>query len=152
MKLKFDVNHQNHPDPFVLDDNGKYYLYPSTAFGDEGVRVYSATNPINGEWKYEGIAARFEGATNYWAPSVIRYKGKYYIYVSFERGESHQFMHVAEADSPLGPFKNEKMLYRDFGKSLVLILNFRENINEQLLGIKHALGYGNSHRHSRHGL
>ena len=114
MKLKFNVNHANHPDPFVLDDNGKYYMYPSTAFGDEGVRVYSATDPIKGEWKYEGIAAKFEGATNYWAPSVVKYRGKYYIYVSFERGESHQFMHVAESESPLGPFKNEKMLYREF--------------------------------------
>ena len=114
MKLKFDVDHKNHPDPFVLDDNGKYYLYPSTAFGGEGVRVYSADDPIRGEWKYEGIAARFDGATNYWAPSVVKFEGKYYIYVSFERGESHQFMHVAEADSPLGPFTNEKMLYREF--------------------------------------
>ena len=114
MKLKFDVDHKNHPDPFVLDDNGKYYLYPSTAFGDEGVRVYSADDPIRGEWKYEGISAKFEGAANYWAPSVVKYEGKYYMYVSFERGESHQFMHVAESESPLGPFKNEKMLYKEF--------------------------------------
>jgi len=114
MKLRFNVEHSNHPDPFVFEDGGKYYMYPSCAFGDEGVRVYSATDPVNGEWKYEGIAARFEGAANYWAPSVIKYRGKYYIYLSFERGESHQFMHVAEADSPLGPFKNEKMLYKEF--------------------------------------
>ena len=114
MKLRFNVNHTNHPDPFVLDDGGKYYMYPSTAFGDEGVRVYSSTDPINGEWTYEGIAAKFDGASNYWAPSVVKYNGKYYIYVSFERGESHQYMHVAESDSPLGPFTNEKMLYKEF--------------------------------------
>ncbi len=113
MKLKFDVKHDNHPDPFVFEDGGKYYLYPSTAFGAEGVRVYVADDPL-GEWRYAGIAAKFEGATNYWAPSVIKYGGKYYIYVSFERAESHQFMHVAQSDSPLGPFKNEKMLYREF--------------------------------------
>ena len=114
MKLKFNVNHTNHPDPFVFEDGGKYYMYPSTAFGNEGVRVYSATDPIHGEWKYDGIAARFEGAANYWAPSVVKYNGKYYMYVSFERGISHQFMHVAESDSPLGPFTNEKMLYKEF--------------------------------------
>lgn len=114
MKLRFNVNHDNHPDPFVFEDGGKYYMYPSTAFGGEGVRVYSADDPIHGEWKYEGISAKFEGATNYWAPSVVKYEGKYYMYLSFERGESHQFMHVAESDSPLGPFKNEKMLYREF--------------------------------------
>ena len=103
MKLRFNVNHTNHPDPFVLDDGGKYYMYPSTAFGDEGIRVYSSTDPINGVWTYEGIAAKFDGASNYWAPSVVKYNGKYYIYVSFERGESHQYMHVAQSDSPLGP-------------------------------------------------
>ena len=36
------------------------------------------------------------------------------MYLSFARGEDYQFMHVAESDSPLGPFKNEKTLYREF--------------------------------------
>lgn len=114
MKLKFDVDHTNHPDPFVFEDGGKFYMYPSTAFGDEGVRVYVADDPIFGEWKYAGIAAKFEGAQNYWAPSVVKYGEKYYIYVSFERGKCHQFMHVAESDSPLGPFTGEKLLYNEF--------------------------------------
>ena len=113
MKLKFDVTHSDHPDPFVLFDDGKYYMYPSTTTGEEGVRVFVSDDPF-GEWKYAGIAARFDGARDYWAPSVIKYGGKFYMYVSIERGESHQFMHVAESDSPLGPFKNEKMLYKEF--------------------------------------
>ena len=114
MKLKFDVDHSDHPDPVVLADDGKYYMYPSTTRGEEGVRVFVCDDPIFGEWKYAGIAAKFDGARDYWAPSVIKYRGKYYMYVSIERGESHQFMHVAESDSPLGPFKNEKMLYKEF--------------------------------------
>lgn len=113
MKLKFDIKTASQPDPFVMKDGDKYYLYPSDAFGEAGVPVYSACDPL-GEWHYEGIAAKFEGARHYWAPSVIKYGGKYYMYLSFARGEDYQFMHVAESDSPLGPFKNEKTLYREF--------------------------------------
>ena len=115
MKLKFNASKSNQPDPFVLQGyDGKYYMYPSTTIGEEGVRVYSATDPIYGEWHYEGICAKFDGATDYWAPSVVKYQGKYYMYLSFTRGKNRQFMHVAESDSPLGPFKNEKQLYNEF--------------------------------------
>ena len=114
MKLKFKDMSSKHPDPFLLEADGKYYLYPSTTIGEEGVRVYSSTDPIHGEWQYEGVAAQFEGVQNYWAPSVVKYQGKYYMYLSFVKGENRQFMHVAESDSPLGPFKNPKMLYNEF--------------------------------------
>ncbi len=113
MKLIFDTEHKSHADPFVFKDGDTYYLYASNAFGVEGVPVYTANDPF-GQWHYAGIAARFDGAKDYWAPSVIKYRGKYYMYLSFERGECRQFMHVAEADSPLGPFENEKMLYSEF--------------------------------------
>ena len=113
MKLKFDVDIRSTPDPYVFKDNDTYYLYVSNTFGDEGVPVYTANDPL-GEWHYAGIAAKFNGAKGYWAPSVIKYGGKYYMYLSFERGENVQFMHVSEADSPLGPFENERMLYNEF--------------------------------------
>lgn len=113
MKLKFDVKHTSHPDPFLFKDGDTYYLYPSDGWGEDGVPVYTTKYPF-GEWHYVGIAAKFEGAKEYWAPSVIKYKDKYYMYLSFARGGNYQFMHVAEAESPLGPFKNEKMLYQEF--------------------------------------
>ena len=113
MKLRFDVERRSTPDPYVFKDNDTYYLYASVTFGDEGVPVYSAKDPL-GQWHYEGIAAKFEGAKNYWAPSVIAYGGKYYMYLSIEREGVQQFMHVAESCSPLGPFVNEKMLYTEF--------------------------------------
>ena len=113
MRLKFDIETKHQADPYVFKDGDTYYLYPSDAFGNDGIPVYSTKNPF-GEWHYEGIAAKFDGAMNYWAPSVIKFKGKYYMYLSFERHNSSQFMHVAESDSPLGPFKNEKMLYNEF--------------------------------------
>lgn len=113
MKLKFDVQHKNHADPFVFRDKDTYYLYPSDAFGKNGIPVYTAKDPL-GQWHYEGIAARFDGAKDYWAPSVIKYQGKYYMYLSFGSEKGYQYMHVAESDSPLGPFINEKTLYREF--------------------------------------
>jgi hypothetical protein len=37
MKLKFDIKTASQPDPFVMKDGDKYYLYPSDAFGEAGV-------------------------------------------------------------------------------------------------------------------
>jgi hypothetical protein len=45
---------------------------------------------------------------------VIKFDGKYYIYVSSSTEEEFEYMHVATADSPLGPFGNEKCLYKYF--------------------------------------
>lgn len=56
----------------------------------------------------------FKDATDFWAPSVIKLDDTYYIYVSCISNGDFQFMHVAEAKSPLGPFKNEKKLYNRF--------------------------------------
>ncbi len=113
MKLNFDINGKKQPDPFVIRDGDKYYMYVTVTEGCGGVEAYSATDPL-GIWHYEGEVARFDGARNYWAPSVIKYRGKYYMYVSCEKTGAFQHMHVAESDSPLGPFKNERMLYDRF--------------------------------------
>ena len=113
MKLSFNVEGRTQPDPFVIEDGGVYYMYVSVTEGEYGVDAYSASDPF-GEWKYEGEVARFENARNYWAPSVIKYRGKYYMYVSCEREGAFQHMHVAASDSPLGPFTGEKMLYDRF--------------------------------------
>jgi GH43 family beta-xylosidase len=113
MKLHFDIKGKKQPDPFVIGDGDKYYMYVTATEGDGGVEAYSADDPL-GLWHYEGEVARFEGAKNYWAPSVIKYRGKYYMYVSCEKAGAFQHMHVAESDSPLGPFVNEKMLYDRF--------------------------------------
>ena len=110
MKMKFNVSGKTQPDPFIFQDEEKFYLYV-TAF--EGVEAYSADD-LFGEWKYEGVVTRFKEGYRFWAPSVIKYEGKYYMYVSFDKGDEFQFMHVACAESPLGPFENEKKLYDRF--------------------------------------
>lgn len=111
MKLRFDVTGKSQPDPFIFEDGGKFYIY---ATGSRGVDLYSADD-IFGLWHYEGICASFEGGSNYWAPSVIKHDGKYYMYVSCDKnGVFEEYLHVACADSPMGPFTNEKQLYDHF--------------------------------------
>ena len=110
MKLKFDVQGRTQPDPFIFEDNGRFYLYVTA---HDGVEAYEADS-LPGLWHFRGIAASFEGKENYWAPSVLKYEGKYYMYVSCSWPGAFEHMHVAAADSPLGPFTDEKELYDHF--------------------------------------
>ena len=114
MKLRFNDKKQAQPDPFVIEDDGRFYLYSiENAAVNQGVTVYQSNEP-DGEWIYKGIVTDFADAHTFWAPSVIKLDGKYYIYVSCVTQAGRQFMHVACADSPLGPFRNEKRLYDCF--------------------------------------
>lgn len=111
MKLKFNSKDKRQPDPFVFEDGGVFYIF---ATGYRGVEAYSSRE-LFGEWKYEGIVTDFKSGYDFWAPSVIKYRGKYYMYVSCRGAEGeNEFMRVAEADTPLGPYKNEKILYEEF--------------------------------------
>lgn len=110
MKLKFDVTGRCQPDPFIFEDNGRYYLYVTAG---PGVEAYESDDPF-GVWTYKGIVTAFEGASDFWAPSVIKLDSVYYMYVSCIKDRNFEFMHVASAASPLGPFKNEKCLYNHF--------------------------------------
>ena len=110
MKLRFNVENKCQPDPFVFEDEGKFYLYVT---GIEGVEAYES-DALLGCWEYKGIVTKFSQGIDFWAPSVIRYQDKYYMYVSCENEEKLQVMRVAVADSPLGPFEGEKRLYDQF--------------------------------------
>ncbi|MBO5313576.1 MAG: family 43 glycosylhydrolase [Clostridia bacterium] len=110
MKLKFDVIGKQQPDPFIFEDGGRLYLYVTAK---QGVEAYSAED-LFGVWHYEGIVASFEGRHSYWAPSIIKHNGKYYIYVSCSTEDECEFMHVAVGDSALGPFTNQVCLYKRF--------------------------------------
>lgn len=110
MKLKFDVAGKHQPDPFIFEDGDKLYLYVTAR---DGVEAYSADD-LFGVWHYEGVVASFKGRYDYWAPSVMKHGGRYYLYVSCSTDDEFQFMHAAVSDSPLGPFENEKCFYKRF--------------------------------------
>ena len=110
MKLNIINEKSNQADPFIFEDDNKFYMYVTAG---DGVRAYSA-NDLFGEWKCEGIVTAFKEGKNFWAPSVIKLDGVYYMYVSFQTEDKHQFMHVAKSKSPLGPFTDEKQFYNVF--------------------------------------
>ncbi len=112
MKLKFDMEGQTRtqPDPFIFEDGGEYYIYVT---GGRGVEAYR-TNDFFGVWEYIGVVTAFDGATDFWAPSVIKLENVYYMYVSCIKNGNFEFMHVASSLSPAGPFGNEKCLYDHF--------------------------------------
>ena len=110
MKLRFDIQGKTQPDPFIFEDEGRFYLYVTA---ERGVEAYSAED-IFGDWHFEGVVASIEGARGYWAPSLIKLDGRYYLYFSCIKGEDFEFMHVMSADVPLGPFVEPKCLYDYF--------------------------------------
>lgn len=106
-------------DPYVLYDNGKYYMYGTGGGARNGFAAYSSSDLVN--WKYEGqvykannvngwsdSTAAWGGA--YWAPEVYKRKGKFYLFYSAQwkqnpTKELENFrIGVAVADSPTGPF------------------------------------------------
>lgn len=106
-------------DPYVLRENGKYYMYGTGGGARNGFAAYSSIDLM--QWKYEGqvyhasnvngwsdSTAAWNGA--YWAPEVYKYQGKFYMFYSAQwkqnpMGELENFrVGVAVADSPTGPF------------------------------------------------
>jgi beta-xylosidase len=107
-------------DPGVLRaSDGKYYAYITS----KGYKVYSSTDLAN--WKSEGSALPPEevsswATTGFWAPDVMEYKGKYYMFFSAAKKDGEpKRMSVAVSDSPKGPFKHpEKGPVFSFGEDL----------------------------------
>ncbi|MBQ7916851.1 MAG: family 43 glycosylhydrolase [Firmicutes bacterium] len=97
-------------DPFILAEDGKYYLYGSRggeAWGKcTGLDVYVSEDLE--DWSQPIVAFTpppdFWSDTNFWAPEVHNYKGKYYMFVSFISDVRDRGTQILIADSPLGPF------------------------------------------------
>lgn len=102
MKLT-DINIR---DPFILVENGKYYMYGSRGWSQTGLEVYISEDLEN--WSdgktvfeyYEG----FWGVTDYWAPEVHKYNGKYYMFVTFKPEEGPRGTGILVCDTPDGRF------------------------------------------------
>lgn len=111
MKLS-DINIR---DPFVLKYNGKYYMYGTRGantwerveksklgfdvYVSEDLENWSEPKPIF-EY-YEG----FWGTTQYWAPEVHFYNGKFYMLATFAGEECHRGTAIFVCDTPDGNFK-----------------------------------------------
>jgi len=100
-------------DPFVLTDeaNRCYYLYGSTdkdiwkgratgfdAYRSKDLKVWEGPFPAFRP------PAGFWSQTNYWAPEVHVYKGRYYMFATFKAEGVCRGTQILVADDPLGPF------------------------------------------------
>lgn len=94
-------------DPFVLKDEGKYYMYATSAPG-YGFKVWESDNLVN--WEDAGLAydhidsEERWGIGDFWAPEVIRKDDTYYMTYSARNQKDSLRMAVATSDSPTGPF------------------------------------------------
>lgn len=96
-------------DPFILFHNGIYYHYASA---ENGYTVRTSTNLV--DWEEKGLCLDkkdVKGEFDFWAPEIIYHNGKFYMAYTAER-----HLGIAVANSPLGPFKQEKkeFLFTDY--------------------------------------
>ena len=97
-------------DPFVLEENGKYYMYGTRAahFGVKvgGVDVYVSSDLENWTEPMECLDSERHGLNRgvNWAPEVHKYMGNYYMFVTFTQENGLRGTYILEAESPIGPF------------------------------------------------
>ena len=83
---KSDINIR---DPFVLAENGKFYMYGTRAkdFGTKvgGVDVYVSSDLEDWSEPYEVLDSQKHGLNRdvNWAPEVHKYKDRYYMFITF---------------------------------------------------------------------
>ena len=106
MKLS-DINIR---DPFVLVENGTYYLYGTRAqnFGrntggfdvylSEDLETWSDPLPV-----FDSASYGLNREVN-WAPEVHKYKGQYYLFATFTQENGLRGTYALIADRPEGPF------------------------------------------------
>ena len=97
-------------DPFILVEDGKYYMYgsrgPETWGKCTGLDVYVSEDLEN--WSEPNVCftppADFWSDMNYWAPEVHKYNGNFYMFVSFKSEDKCRGTQILKAESPVGPF------------------------------------------------
>lgn len=98
-------------DPFVLAENGKYYMYGTLPAGEDwdgtGWGCYISDGDLT-KWKKceKQVVINPENCVkNRWAPEVHKYKGKYYMFTTYYSSlTERRGCTILKSDSPEGPF------------------------------------------------
>lgn len=107
------TNVQGLRDPFILLDNGIYYLYGTgTPNGDWDSTIWDCYKNTSGklDGKWEKIDKLIYQKPNnalkqFWAPEVHKYKDAYYMLCSYYSSETNfRGSTIMKATSPTGPF------------------------------------------------
>ena len=98
-------------DPSIFLDDGKYYLYGTTAGGidssNNGLLVYLSNDLI--KWECKGYALKKGdafGDKGFWAPQIFKKDNLYYMFYT-----ANEKITIAFSESPLGPFKDKNKKY-----------------------------------------
>ncbi len=98
-------------DPFVLYEDGFYYMYGTrgaTCWGKaDGFDGYRSTDLVSWEGPFEVFhkPEDFWADKNYWAPEVHKYQGSYYMFATFDaEALNRKGTMILKADDPLGPY------------------------------------------------
>ena len=104
------TNEINIRDPFVLFENGKYYMYGTRGanFGQKtgGFDVYVSTDLENWSEPIECFnSEKYNMNSNVnWAPEVHKYKNSYYMFATFEKEDGMRGTYSLVCNSPDGEF------------------------------------------------
>ncbi len=104
------VLHYDFPDPFVLQDNGVYYVYATNAAG-KNIQEAHSTDLVNWELLTDAMPALPSwaklGGSLVWAPEAMKIGAKYVMYyVARDKASNRQCVGVATADKPDAKFKD----------------------------------------------
>jgi len=95
------------PDPHVMFDEGKFYIYATSMENDAGsygrASVWQSDDFVNWEMKLTNYPEYGKFGGDIWAPDIIRKGDKYYQFITRSGGYDTW---IAVADSPTGPWKN----------------------------------------------
>ena len=123
MKLKTNTNNVCQADPYIIKAKQKYYIFTT---GVDGVKCYKS-NDILGIYEYIGIVFKRDNYKEYWAPAVIEYENKYYMYVSYMCQDSddvqEQKIIVATSNNIEGPYIYSNDLCEAFSIDAHPVLN-----------------------------
>lgn len=97
-------------DPFVLHENGKFYLYGTRAkdFGKHtaGFDVYTSEDLEKWSEPTECFSSESFGLNREvnWAPEVHKYNGAYYMLATFTKENGLRGSYILKSEKPQGPF------------------------------------------------
>lgn len=98
-------------DPFILVEDGTYYLYGTRAasFGRHvgGFDVYTSTDLAVWSDPTPCFTSADYGLNTEvnWAPEVHKWRGAYYMFATFTKENGLRGTYVLKADRPMGPFR-----------------------------------------------
>ena len=113
MKNMIVTNVEGLRDPFMLVDDGVYYLYGTGVLNKDWDNTtwdcyVNDSGSLFGEWKkteklvYQKPA---HAQKQFWAPEVHKYNGSYYMLASYYSSKTnHRGTSILKAPSPTGPF------------------------------------------------